>query len=179
MKKSISGVAGLWLVVTVLAVGLLLGSSTLWAQQKTSALAQQLRGTWTLVSAVNEQEGKKTDVFGPNPRGTLILTPEGRYAMIMVRAGLPKFATNNRAKGTAEENQAVVQGSFAGFGRYTVESEKEQTVTAILHLEGSTFPNWEGQDQKRFMTVVGDELRLTTPAAAIGGTNHLVWKRAQ
>lgn len=165
------------MVVTVLVVGLLLGSSTLWAQQKTSALAQQLPGTWALLSAVNEQEGRKTDVFGPKPRGTLILTPESRYALILMRAGLPKFAANNRAKGTAEENQAVVQGSYAGFGRYT--AEEGRGLTVILHIEGSTFPNWDGQDQKRIMTLAGDELKMTTPASAVGGTNYLVWERVK
>jgi hypothetical protein len=176
MKKFFQGVA-LWLVVLILGVGLLFGYAKAWAQPKTSALAQQLQGTWTLVSAVNEQDGKKTDVYGPNPRGSLILTPEGRYSLILMRASLPKFAANNRVKGTSEENQAVVQGSAAFFGRYTVEGGQEQTV--ILHVEGSTFPNWDGQDQKRFMTVVGDELRLTAPTTTVGGTNYLVWKRAR
>ena len=54
---------GMWLVVLILGVGLLLGYATAWAQSKTGALAQQIQGTWTLVSAVNEQEGKKTDVY--------------------------------------------------------------------------------------------------------------------
>ena len=176
MKSSIQGV-GAWLVVLILGVGMLYGSATVWAQPKTGALAQQLQGTWTLVSAVNEQDGKKTDVFGPNPRGTLILTPEGRYAMIMVRAGLPKFASNNRMKGTAEENQAVVQGSSTTFGTYTVASDKEQTVN--LHVEGATFPNFDGQDQKRILTVKGDELTVVNPTTTIGGTNYAIYKRAK
>ena len=97
--------------------------------------------------------------------------------MILMRASLPKFAANNRMKGTAEENQAVVQGSHATFGTYTVASDKEQTVN--LHIEGSTFPNWDGQDQKRVMTVSGDELKVTNPTPTFGGTNYVVYKRAK
>jgi hypothetical protein len=58
-----------------------------------------------------------------------------------------------------------------------VVSEKEKTLD--FHVEGCTFPNWDGQDQKRFVTVTADELKLTVPAATIGGTNYLVWKRAK
>ena len=31
--------------------------------------AKDLIGTWTLVSVTLEQDGKKSDLFGPNPRG--------------------------------------------------------------------------------------------------------------
>jgi hypothetical protein len=31
--------------------------------------AKDLAGTWTLVSIAIEQDGKKTDIFGPDPQG--------------------------------------------------------------------------------------------------------------
>jgi hypothetical protein len=93
-----------------------------------------------------------------------------------MRASLPKFASNNRAKGTAEAHQAVVQGSIAYFGKYTVD-EKGQTLN--LFIEGSTFPNWDGENQKRSLTLIGDELKITNPTASVGGTNYQVWKRAK
>jgi len=58
--------------------------------------------------------------------------------MILMRVSLPKFASDNRVKGTAEENQAIVQVSLAFYGNYEVASEKEHTVT--LRIEGSTLP---------------------------------------
>jgi hypothetical protein len=94
-----------------------------------------------------------------------------------MRASLPKFAANNRMKGTAEDNQAVVQGSLAHYGRYAVASEKEHTVN--LSNEGSTFPNWDGQDQKRVWIVKGDELTVTNPTASVGGVVYAIWKRAK
>ena len=177
MKWSIKDVAKVSLVVAALSVGMLAGPSNVFAQDKSARLAQEIQGSWVLVSIYNESDGKKTEPFGPSPRGSLILTPDGRFSMMFVRAGLPKFASNNRMKGTAAENEAVVQGSIAYFGGYSVASGNEQAVT--LHTEGSTFPNWDGQDQKRLMTVSGNEMKLINQATAIGGTNYQVWKRVK
>jgi hypothetical protein len=70
-----------------------------------------------------------------------------------------------------------VQGSVAYFGTYSVASEKDRTVS--LRIEGSTFPNWVGQEQKRVMNVDGDQMNLVNPSAAVGGTNYVVFKRAR
>jgi hypothetical protein len=177
MNRSIWKVARVLLVVAVLSGGMLSGAAAVQAQEKGSTLAQQIQGSWILVSFYNEQDGKKIDMYGSNPRGSMILTPDGRFSSITMRASLPKFAANNRMKGTPEENQAVVQGSHAYYGSYAVASEKEQTVN--LRIEGSTLPNWDGQDQKRVMTVKGDELRVINPFSSLGGTNYIVWKRAK
>lgn len=84
------------LVVAVLSGGMPSGTSDVWAQEKVSTLAQQIQGSWILVSISNEQEGKKIDAFGPKPRGSMILTPDGRFSIILMKASLPKFASNNR-----------------------------------------------------------------------------------
>jgi Lipocalin-like domain len=177
MNRSLKKVAGILLVVAVLSGGTPFGASSARAQEKSSSLAQQIQGSWILVSIYNEQDGKKIEPFGSKPRGSLILTPEGRFSMMFMRPSLPKFASNNRMTGTAEENQAIVQGSHAFFGTYAVASEKEHTVS--LHIEGNSFPNSADQDQKRVMTVKGDELRITNPTATIGGVAYVVWKRAK
>jgi hypothetical protein len=178
MKCSFKEVASVLLVVAALVVGSLSGASKVYAQEKGAGLAQQIQGSWNLVSMYNEQDGKKTEQFGPNPRGSMILTPDGRFSNILMRASLPKFVSNNRVKGTDDENRAIVQGSIAYFGTYTVLSDKGQTLN--LHMEGGTFPNWDGQDQRRIMTVNGDELKLVNPVPSIGGgTNYIIWKRAK
>ncbi len=165
------------LVFIALTVCTLSDVSGVMAQKKASDFDQKIQGSWILVSIYNELDGKKSDVFGPGPRGSMILTPDGRFSIIIMKASLPKFASNNRVKGTTEENQAVVEGSVAYFGSYKTVSEKENTVS--MQIEGCTFPNWDGQNQTRIMAVVGDEMKLTNPVAAVGGTNHLVWKRAK
>jgi len=177
MNWSIREVARVLLVVAVLSGGMLSGVSDVWAQEKAGTLAQQVQGSWILVSLYVEQDGKKIEPFGSKPRGSMILTPDGRFSIILLRASLPKFASNNRVTGTAEENQAVVQGSLAHYGSYAVASEKEHTVN--LRNEGSTFPNWDGQYQKRVWTVKGDELSVTNPTASVGGVAYVIWKRAK
>ena len=119
----------------------------------------------------------KKDTFGPNPRGFLVLTPNGRFSLIVMSATLPKFASNNRLTGTPEENQAVIKGSQAMFGTYKVVSAKEGKV--LFHYEGCTFPNWDGQDIPRVLSVSGKEMKMVNPSAAIGGSNYLIWKRAE
>jgi hypothetical protein len=175
MKWSIKELASILSVVAVLVVGTLSGASKVYAAEKSTGSAQ---GSWILVELYNEEAGKKTEPFGPNPRGSMLLTPDGQFSMTILRASLPKFASNVRTKGTVEENQAVVQGSVAAIGTYTVTGDKEKTL--ILHIVGSTFPNWDGQGQKRPMTVIGDELRVINNAPSIGGgKNTQVWKRAK
>jgi len=44
----------------------------------------------------------------------------------------------------------------------------------------STFPNWAGEEQKRVMTVIGDEMKYFTSVTTVGGgTNYLVWERVK
>lgn len=67
--------------------------------------------------------------------------------------------------------------AVAYFGTYSVVSEQDKTVS--LRIEGTTFPNWVGQEQKRVMSVTGDTMNLINPSAAVGGTNYVVFTRAE
>lgn len=174
-KSAIKKVARVWSIIAVFVV-ILFGSAGVLAQQKNSTLAQQLQGSWIIVSEYTEKDGKKTEAFGPNARGSMILAPDGHFSIILMRASLPEFAAKNRMQGTDDENRAIVQGSVAYFGRYTVESEKEQTVNLNLHVDGSTFSHWDGQDQKRVIIIDGDKLMVTTNFDD-GRVAHIVWKR--
>jgi hypothetical protein len=100
----------------------------------------------------------------------------GRYVLAIVRAGLPKVASNNRTTATPEENKAIVGGSITHFGTLSVNAE-DKTIT--FKIETSTFPNWDGIEQKRPFTITGDELQYTVPAQSGGGTGTVVWKRAK
>ena len=120
--------------------------------------------------------GTKSELFGPNPKGILIFESNGRFFQIGMRSDLPKFGTNNRATGTAEENKAVVQGSIAYFGTYSVnEADKSYTV----QIEGATFPNWTGTTQTRRISISGDDLTFVNAAGSSGGSNEVKWKRVK
>ena len=163
--------------LTIGTLGLLLLGVVLSAGEVCAQTVKDLAGTWTLVSNVNEQDGKKTDSFGPNPKGILTVDANGRYVLVIARADLPKVASNNRTTATPEENKAIVQGSIAHFGTVSVNAA-DKTVTFKIETH-ATFPNWDGIEQKRPFTLTGDELKWTVPAASSAGTATAVWKRAK
>jgi Lipocalin-like domain len=114
--------------------------------------------------------------MAPIRKGMLIFEADGRYGLILSRKDVPKFASNSRTNGTADENKAVVQGTISHFGRYTV-SPADKSI--IFHFELSTYPNFNGTEQKRSFELVGDELKYTVPAFSGGGTAVAAWKRAK
>src|SRR5436853_874055 len=139
------------------------------------ALKQQLVGTWTFVSSTTKLPDGSS-AWGTNPKGLLIFTENGHFSSQIVRSDLPKFASKSRAQGTPEENRAVVQGSIATFGTYTVDETKK---TYTLKFEGSSFPNRAETEQTRAFTIAADELKVTNPSTSVGGSSELVYKRAK
>src|SRR5882724_12026688 len=133
-------------------------------QQK--PLKEQIVGSWTY--AANETvrpDGSRVKTFGDNQSGLVIFGADGRYVSLVGRSGIPKFVSNSRTAGSADENKAVVQGSIATFGRYAI-NEADKTIT--LNIEYSTFPNWAVTEQKRPFTISGDELKYIVAAASAG-----------
>ncbi|WP_242431882.1 lipocalin-like domain-containing protein [Burkholderia sp. Bp9031] len=155
-------------------LGLMLQSGAALSQQ---SLDQQLAGAWTYVSVDTVRpDGSRTPMYGPNPHGLVIFDGHGHYALVNSRGDLPKYVSNDRMKGSAEEYRAVVQGSIAHFGTYVV-NEADKTIT--FRIDTSTFPNWNGVEQRRPFVLSGDELRWTTPAASGGGSGEVVLRRAK
>jgi len=160
--------------VSVLIIGGALPTGDAVAQQK--SLKEQLVGTWIYVSSTSTRaDGSKTD--RPNLKGIVIYTSDGHFAFVSVRTDLPKLASPDRARATAEEARAVVAGSIAYYGTYSI-NEVDKVLTA--KVEGSTFANLIGTDQKRIITsLTADELKFTNPRTAAGVTLEFVWKRAK
>src|SRR5262245_51679777 len=139
----------------------------LYANSAVAQSAKDLVGTWTIASA---------EAFGPTPKGTLIFDANGRYSLMLMRPDLPKYGSNNRSKGTPEEYQAIGAGTISYYGTYSVSGSD-----LILRVEYSSFPNWNGTEQKRTnFTVGGDELKYTNTATTGGGRPAgMLWKRAK
>ena len=177
MNRSIRKVAGVLSVGTAVVGIVLSGTSSAWAQQNTADLKKQVVGGWTLVSAVAEQGGTKQEPWTSNPRGFISFDQEGNFSIINVRPDLRKIASNNRQSTTPDESKAIAQGVLAYYGRYTV-NENDGSIN--FTIRGSTFPNWLGSEQKRFITVTADDMRLfnSTPQLG-GGTATLMYKRAK
>jgi hypothetical protein len=160
-------------VITALGLALLPTSAV--AQEK--SLKEQLAGTWTLVSVdQTDKDGKKQQLFGPNPKGIQVLDASGKYSQIIVDPDRPKFKVNNRLEGTPEENKSAVHGTTATFGTWSVD---EASKTLTVRNEGGLFPNQAGTDSKRTVSVSGDELKVSNPATASGLKSDTVWRRAK
>jgi len=144
------------------------------AQQR--PLKEQIVGTWSLVSSETVQYGARYPTFGPKPKGIAMVDGNGRYVFSFVDSTVAMISSGSRTSGTADENKAVVEGSLSHFGTYTV-NEADRSFT--LRIEGSSFPNWAGSEQKRAFTIAGDDLKWTTPQASGGGSAELAWKRAK
>src|SRR5262245_23462536 len=81
------------------------------------------------------QGANQTLPYGPSPKGTMMADANGRFSITVLRSDLPKFASNNRMSGTPEENKAIVQGSIAYFGTYSID---EATHVLTVNIEGSS-----------------------------------------
>jgi lipocalin-like protein len=160
-------------ISAVTSLGLALQADGAIGQSKAKIEKNQLIGDWTLV-AVNAPNA--TIQNGPND-GFVTFGPSGRFSFALLSSNVPKFASGNRNSGTADENKAVVQGSIAYFGTYSV-NEADGTFT--FHVERCSYPNWAGTNQLRLITsLTTEELKYTNPSASFGGTAELVWKRAK
>jgi hypothetical protein len=145
-------------------------------QQK--SIKDQLIGTWMFVSAHDvKPDGSKVDPWGPNPKGTAMYDANGHFTFMIMRSDLPKFASNNRSQATAEEGRAVAEKTIAYYGTYQV---NEADKILIFRIEGSTYPNLAGGEQKRVITsITADELTYTNPATSTGTKAEAVWRRAK
>lgn len=138
----------------------------------------QFKGTWALVSIrYVSPDGSVIEPFGAHAKGMLVFDGM-RFATQVMADNLPKFASNNRMIGTPQEYEAISRGVVAYFGTYTV-NQADRIVT--LHIERSSFPNWEGTDQQRKFEFAGDELRYTAAHSTANPAEsaQLVWKMAR
>jgi hypothetical protein len=138
----------------------------------------QFVGTWSLVSIrYVRPDGAAIEPFGPNAKGMLVFDGV-HFSTQVLAANLPKFKSNNRMVGTPEEYEATSHGVVAYFGTYTVDAA---TQIVTLHIERSSFPNWEKTDQERKFEFVGDELRYTAASTTANPAEsaQLVWKKSK
>lgn len=159
-------------------LALLVTACSLWTS---SALADptnaplSLAGTWTLVAAdVQHPDGSVARDFGAKPTGLLLIDSQGRYSLQIFKSERPQFADSDKAKGTDAEYKAAVMGSSTHFGTITVDSASS---TLVFHVQGASFPNWEGQQQSRHYTFKDNVLSYRVAARPNGDVPISVWRR--
>jgi hypothetical protein len=135
--------------------------------------AELLVGSWKLVSWQVITEGQAKDLFGPKPKGYLILTREGR-AMALTTA-------QNRTPGEGERERAALHKSMVAYtGRYRVEG-----AVFITSVDASWNEAWNGTEQRRRFKIEGDKLFIeSAPAPSIlfpgkMDFRRIVWEREQ
>lgn len=137
-------------------------------------------GAWELVSfEIRKENGEVIYPFGEDAQGSIIYTELGRFSVQLMRTNRPRFVSGDQMKGTVEEIEASYKGCISYYGSFEVDHEGGFVVH---HVEGSLFPNWEGQGLKRYFELsVSNRLKLTTPPTLWGGGGEIVgileWER--
>ena len=157
------------------ALSLMVWSASTWAATPMST--SPLAGTWTLVAAdVLHADGTRTSDFGMKPKGVLLIDDQGRYSLQIFRTDRPRFSTGDKAKGSDVEYKAAVMGSSTHFGTLRVDAASGEL---IFHIDGASFPNWEGQDQHRHYALKDNVLSYRVPPRPNGDVPVSVWKRVE
>jgi hypothetical protein len=140
------------------------------------SLKEQLVGTWMVVSWEQKKtDGTKLELYGVNPTGIAFFDSGGRYIITVMRPDRARYASNTLRQGSAEENKETADGTITYFGTYAL-SEADRSMA--IHVDGSSFPNWNGADLKRIVAITGDQLTLTVPLPG-GESVDVAWKRAK
>jgi Lipocalin-like domain len=116
-------------------------------------LRERIVGTWTLESAVYEDEatGERGHPLGLHPRGAQIATREGRWIAVVTAQSLPVPAND-------AERAAALRSMIAYTGRYRVEDDR-----IITKVEAAWNESWVGTEQVRIVRFDGDRLHLEGP----------------
>jgi hypothetical protein len=138
-------------------------------------------GVWRLVSfEARRSDGEVVHPFGPDPHGALIYTPGGRFSVHLMRAVRPRLAAGDPLQGTVAEMEANYKGVITYYGSYRCDA----AAGFVVHqVEGSLFPNWQGQELRRAFAIDGNRLTLTTTPTLWGGGGQIVgtvaWERVE
>jgi hypothetical protein len=140
-----------------------------------ASLKDQLVGTWALASwEQKKRDGSEVQRYGATPTGIAFFDAGGRYIITVMRSDRANYAGNAPWQGTAEENNATADGTITYFGTYSV---IDADSSIAIYIEGSSFPNWIGAQQKRAVAITADQLTLTAHTPS-GETVDVIWKRA-
>jgi hypothetical protein len=144
-------------------------------------MVEPLVGAWRLVRITGKRSnGSVVYPFGEHAQGSLIYTASGRFSAHVMRPDRPRLASGNRASASVAELEANFLGYVAYYGSYDLHADDGYV---IHNVEGSLFPNWEGQPQKRFFEKSGRRLLLKSPPlSSLDGTEILyevLWERVE
>ncbi len=133
-----------------------------------------LRGTWTLVAADKIlPDGQQVRDYGSSPKGRLIVDAQGRYSLQIFKSERLRFAGDKNV-GSADEFASAVLGSSTHYGTVRVDAKQGLLV---FDIEGASYPNWEGDVQKREYVLEGGVLSYRVPKRPDGSIPISVWRK--
>ncbi len=127
--------------------------------------AAALYGAWTLVTAVVDAGGERHDLYGPTPRGRLIVDPSG-FMVALLSSGDDAVSATGAPVTMAYTGRVAIDGN--------------RFVTTV---DASSIAAWVGTRQGREFTIDGDRLTIVTargPHPAFPGADvvgRLEWRR--
>ena len=132
-----------------------------------------LVGTWKLVSCILEDVETKEQkpVWGTNPNGYIVMTPEGRWIVIQTAEG-------RRAPQSDEDRIGAFKSLLAYSGKYRTDGNK-----VVIKVDIAADKSWNGTEQVRHYKIDKDQLHIEAvpqPYPNFGGKvmrGILVWKR--
>ncbi len=142
-----------------------------------SAQSPDVVGNWKLISiAATTVSGERNDsFFGPDPKGLLIYTRDGRMTVIITFSSRKQFSGPDPFASPPDEQAAAFATVLAYGGRYSVTGDK-----VTHHVEVSSVEAWVNTDLARNIRFEGDRMTLITPPMSVGGTmqtGELIWER--
>lgn len=140
-----------------------------------AAFDPSLTGSWTLVAAdVQHPDGSRAHDYGAAPKGLLLIDERGHYSLQIFKAERPRFASDDKGKGTPAEYRDAVMGSSTHFGTLSIDPIGK---TLTFHIQNASFPNWEGEQQERSYELRGGQLSYRVAPRPNGDVPISVWQR--
>jgi lipocalin-like protein len=142
--------------------------------------AGDLLGAWRLESAVEVfDDGERRDEFGPSPEGYLCYNPAGIVSATLGDSGRPPIPAGDPQSGTDSDYGKMARRFIAYAGPFSADPGNG---TVTHHVDASLFPNWQGHDQARRVTIEGRRLSIIASdrTSADGRTFHSehIWLKA-
>ncbi|RYY24072.1 MAG: hypothetical protein EOP41_06085, partial [Sphingobacteriaceae bacterium] len=138
----------------------------------------KIAGVWKLLSAYLNTGTERIPILGANPSGLLILTPGMNFSVTVNNPDTKHFKSGDRMNGTPQENQLATQNSLALYGTYRTDELGE---FLDQHIQGLSFPNWNGLSRGReVLRLTAEGNRITENIDIPGaGLVEIIWNRVE
>lgn len=143
------------------------------SQALAASAADQLPGSWRLVSLQSIVEGEEAtprQPFGPMPFGRLVITPDHHMMAYIAKP-------DRKPPADAAEAAALLSSMIAYTGAFEIDGDRFTTT-----VDGAWTEVFKSQKQVRYFTVEGDKLTIKTggETGVIPGKKTvgvLIWQR--